>query len=120
MHTSLPFLILPLVVTSNTPRSRSLARSLAALSPFRVYPCTGRVFAVLEINSIETRLLGGIDAELARTENFEDAEGLKLALARFYPNLTADSEVVVVHFKLIRSTLQLCTHPTTDHENARD
>ena len=73
---------------------------------------------MLEINSIETRLLGGIDAELARTENFEDAEGLKLALARFYPNLTADSEVVVVHFKLIRSTLQLCTHPTTDHENA--
>lgn len=60
---------------------------------------------MLEITSLELRLIAALDDDLARIENFADAAGLKAALNRFYPNLTDDSEIVVVHFKLIRSTL---------------
>merc|ERR1711959_321484 len=58
------------------------------------------VFGVLEIVKVEQRTLESLDDDLARAENFESAGQLKDVLTGFDPDLTADSELVVVHFKL--------------------
>ena len=62
-----------------------------------------RVFAALEIESVRTLRFDALDDDLARTENFDNAEHLQKVLLRFYKDLKNDSSLVVVHFHVVRS-----------------
>ena len=62
-----------------------------------------RPFAVLQVTNVEKRTYGSIDDEIAQIENFRDAKALREALGEFYKDLKQESELVVVHFVLIRS-----------------
>ena len=60
-----------------------------------------RVFAILEVLSVQIMRFDALDDDLARTENFENAVHLQNVLLRFYKFLKDDSPLVIVHFRVV-------------------
>jgi hypothetical protein len=56
---------------------------------------------VLDVREVETITVSKIDDALARSEDCVDAAALKTLLRRFYPDITEESEIHVLHFELV-------------------
>ncbi|CAK8988496.1 unnamed protein product [Durusdinium trenchii] len=62
-----------------------------------------RGFGLLCINQVEQRSVTAIDDALAKEEGLETGEELQRVLRRFYPDLTDDDTVTVLHFNLMKA-----------------
>ena len=80
------------LLSLKSPRSSILSRTLIRLAGglTTLAPC-----------KVETRSFESLDDHIAQVENLADAAALRATLGRFY-TLEKDSELVVVHFKLVR------------------
>lgn len=82
--------------TSNFPAILQQGWALATCST------QSKTFAVLGVDKVEQRALGDVDDKLAAVEGMESGEELRAAMKRFYPLITHEDLVKVLHFHVIR------------------
>ncbi|OLP97950.1 hypothetical protein AK812_SmicGene19645 [Symbiodinium microadriaticum] len=65
--------------------------------------CQAKAFALLAFDRVETRKFADIDDGLAQIEGMTQGAELQSALLRFYPDVSPEDEVVVLHFHLLKT-----------------